>query len=111
MTGAVYGPDSICRFEGLDSIRIRIYYTYMKTKLTLSIDPQITHRAKHLAKQRGMSLSSLVEKELSEVLEEGSASEMKMSFSQRWAGKLVLNDKQTERAKKLRSKYGLDEFV
>jgi|SRR5665213_3128410 len=43
------------------------YNTYMTTKLTLSLDPAVIARAKRYAKQRGVSVSAMVETYLAAV--------------------------------------------
>jgi hypothetical protein len=43
------------------------YNTYMTTKLTLSLDPAVITRAKRYAKQRGVSVSAMVETYLAAV--------------------------------------------
>ncbi len=43
------------------------YNTYVPTKLTLSLDPAVITRAKRYAKQRGVSVSAMVETYLAAV--------------------------------------------
>jgi hypothetical protein len=43
------------------------YNTYVTTKLTLSLDPAVITRAKRYAKQRGVSVSAMVETYLAAV--------------------------------------------
>ncbi len=43
------------------------YNTYVTTKLTLSLDPAVITRAKRYAKQRGVSISAMVETYLAAV--------------------------------------------
>ena len=45
------------------------YYTYV-SKLTLSVDPAVIARAKRYAKQRGVSVSKMVETYLASVSEQ-----------------------------------------
>ena len=54
----------------------------MKRKLTISVDAELIRRAKHHAAARGVSLSSLVETSLRELVREGDP-----SFASRWRGK------------------------
>lgn len=79
----------------------------MKTKLTLTIDPRVTHRAKQVAKKNGVSLSSMVEKVLAEATGLSQTSSPEPSFSERWRGKMEITDETSPRAQKWRSKYGL----
>lgn len=54
----------------------------MKKKLTITIDDSVLPRAKRYARQRGVSLSSLIEASLREM-----AAEQGPSFSKRWRGR------------------------
>ena len=80
----------------------------MKSRLTLTIDPQVMHRAKVYARSRNQSLSSLVEDFLSDM--DGSKGDEKPSetFSSRWEGKLKVVPKDEDRFKYLSKKYGLE---
>lgn len=55
----------------------------MKQKLTITVDTDVLPRAKHYARSRGVSLSSLVEESL-----RGLVGEDAPSFSSRWRGQL-----------------------
>jgi hypothetical protein len=81
----------------------------MKTKLTLTIDPRVTHSAKQVAKKNGVSLSSMVEKVLAEATGLSHPSETSSSFSQRWRGQMQLKENDSLRAQKLRAKHGLSQ--
>lgn len=74
----------------------------MKTKLTITIDRDLVPRAKRYARRRGVSLSSLIERALEEMTEgEGS-----VSFVDRWRGSMALSERDDERYRQLREKYG-----
>ena len=81
----------------------------MKTRITLTIDPRVSHRAKQLARQRNTSVSGLVEQFLREATmgeSEADAQEKgSPSFSERWAGKVRLATKSDPRFRRLKSKY------
>ena len=77
----------------------------MKNRITLTLDPVISHRAKLLARQRGVSLSSMVERLLAK---ETSAESGQSAFSTRWKGRMRISDGGNEpRHMKLSRKYGL----
>lgn len=79
---------------------------HMKTRITLTIDPAVSHRAKEVARREGVSLSSMVEKMLADV--SGiSETPSKPCFTERWRGRMTLRPPQDERARKLREKYDL----
>jgi hypothetical protein len=79
----------------------------MKTRITLTIDPAISHRAKQLARQRNTSVSGLVEQFLRDATAQGPSVGKAGAppFSVRWAGKLKLAVRNSPRNRKLRSKY------
>jgi len=77
----------------------------MKTKLTLTIDRGISHRAKSLARRQGSSLSQLVENLLAEKTETSFRSPTKAPFSKRWAGRMKVSVKEDARSQKLKKKY------
>jgi hypothetical protein len=82
----------------------------MKSRLTLTVDPHVTHAAKRAARLRNKSLSALVEDLLREVsmVDSGIAPESKQSFSERWAGQLKLDRKEDDiRFQALAEKYDL----
>jgi len=80
----------------------------MKGRITLTVDPQVSHRAKDVARSHGMSLSALVEKLLSEA-SGPSPKERHRSFSQRWKGRMKLATPIDQRAARLHAKYNLSE--
>ena len=78
----------------------------MKSRLTLTVDPRVSHRAKDVARRRGMSLSAMVE----QLLEEAAEPQLvkpRSCFSQRWRGKMQLSEPVDARAAKLHAKYKL----
>ena len=70
----------------------------MKTKLTVSIDVDLIPKAKLYAKGMGISLSSLIERDLMRDLAN------KVSFTQQWSGKLVSAAKDEPRYNRLMRK-------
>ena len=75
----------------------------MKAKLTLTVDQSLVPRAKRYARSRGVSLSSLVEAALSEMI----ATKEARSFSDRWRGSLELAQRDDDaRFRALLEKYG-----
>lgn len=82
----------------------------MKTRLSLTVDPQVTHRAKRVARHRKQSLSAMVEDLLREAADSGGrgrARSVSRPFSERWAGRLKLESKDEPRFKHLAKKYRL----
>ncbi|MCC5843191.1 MAG: hypothetical protein JJU05_02960 [Verrucomicrobia bacterium] len=79
----------------------------MKTRITLTIDPGVSHRAKEVARREGVSLSAMVEKMLLEV-SRMSENPARPSFSERWRGRMVLKQPRDTHTKKLHEKYGLE---
>jgi len=78
----------------------------MKTRMTLTIEPEISHRAKAFARSKGTSLSGLVESLLAR--EAGIVtSEKNISFGKKWAGSLQLASKSEARFDSLTERYGL----
>ena len=73
----------------------------MKKKLTITLDADILPMAKRYASMRGVSLSSLIEQSLRDILDE----EDKASFSSRWRGQFQPAQRQTCRYDRLSSKY------
>ncbi len=72
----------------------------MKEKLNLTIEKSLIPRSKAYARSKGISVSTLVEKLLRNVTDEN-----KESFSQRWAGKFSVLEREDERYKKLKERY------
>jgi hypothetical protein len=78
----------------------------MKMRMTLTIEPEISHRAKAFARSKGTSLSGLVESLLAR--EAGmTTSEKKISFGKKWAGRLQLAAKNEARFDSLKERYGI----
>lgn len=77
----------------------------MKDRVTLTLDPAVTHRAKSAARARGMSFSGLVESLLA--METGGAAEGDEPFHRKWVGKLKLAEREGPRFEYLRRKYQL----
>lgn len=80
----------------------------MKTRITLTVDPKVSHRAKDVARRQGISLSALVEKLLAEA-SDPPQKEHRTSFSQRWKGRMRLVASADKRAARLKVKYNLPE--
>lgn len=78
----------------------------MKTRITLTVDPKVSHRAKDVARRQGLSLSALVEKLLAEVSGPPDK-ERRNSFAQRWKGRMQLKTPESGRAARLHAKYNL----
>ena len=53
----------------------------MKTKLTITVDPEVVPVAKRYARSRGVSLSSLIEGALKEMVRDEAP-----SFTEQWRG-------------------------
>lgn len=74
----------------------------MKTKLTITVDEGLVPRAKQYARERGVSLSSLIEAALERITSSADST----SFSERWRGSMTLSEKGDDRYRALRDKYG-----
>jgi post-segregation antitoxin (ccd killing protein) len=72
----------------------------MKTKLTVTIDRELLPRAKRYAREKGVSLSSLIEDALRNLGEAGGT-----PFAERWRGRFVPADRDDERYRALADKY------
>ena len=79
----------------------------MKSRITLTIDPAVSHRARTVARSRGKSLSSLVESLLARETSDTPHQKSDQSFSSRWAGKMKLAEKSEPLFAKLKEKYKL----
>ena len=79
----------------------------MKTRITLTIDPKISFKAKTVAREKGTSLSALVEELLASVSGMETPDET-IAFSEKWRGKVQLREGNDTRLDKLKSKYALD---
>ncbi|MCB0277146.1 MAG: hypothetical protein KDI06_20180, partial [Calditrichaeota bacterium] len=82
------------------------WYTHkeaeLKTRLNLTIDEELIPRSKAYARQRGKSLSELVETLLKAALTGEEA-----LFTAKWSGQLKLEDLTDPRGEKLKDRYGL----
>ena len=72
----------------------------MKQKLTITIDGELVPMAKRYARSRGVSLSSLIETELRELVS-GEA----RSFASRWRGEFEPAEREDPRYEELARKY------
>lgn len=72
----------------------------MKQKLTITVDAELLPAARHRARSRGVSLSSLVERPLRET-----AGEQAPSFASRWRGKFQPARRQDPRYDALAKRY------
>jgi hypothetical protein len=72
----------------------------MKTKLTVTVDRDLIPVAKQMARERGVSLSSIIEGALRQMTEP-----LAPTFSQRWKGAFEWTDREDPRARALREKY------
>lgn len=72
----------------------------MKAKLTVTIDEDLIPMAKARARQEGLSLSRLIERELRQL-----TSEDEPTFSQRWRGRFRLAGRKDERYAALARKH------
>lgn len=73
----------------------------MKTKLTVTIDRDLLPRAKRYARERGVSLSELIEAQLRSVSESAD----RPSFAARWRGAFKPADRDDPRYEALARKY------
>jgi hypothetical protein len=64
---------------------------HMKSRLTVTLDPEVIRIAKVVARVRGTNVSALIEELLRHAAAESSPKPPK-TFSQRWKGKFVLRD-------------------
>jgi len=80
---------------------------HMKSRVTLTINPEVRHLAKREAKRRNMSLSAMIETLLHEATSNHRAAISSASFSQRWQGKLKLENRSDRRFAHLAKKYEL----
>ncbi len=78
---------------------------HMKTRVTLTLDPEVSHRGKLAARAQGTTFSGLVEQLLSK--ETVSSVKSRPSFRDRWEGKLVFSEKAGARMDHLKKKYQL----
>lgn len=73
----------------------------MKSKLTITVDRELVPRAKRYARQRGVSLSSLIEAALVEM----TGSEDGSDFVDTWRGRMTLAERDDDRYRALAEKY------
>ena len=73
----------------------------MKTKLTITVDRELVPKAKRVARERGVSLSSIIEGALREL----TAPDLP-TFSERWRGAFEWAEPTDAHAQALRDKYG-----
>lgn len=73
----------------------------MKTKLTVTIDRDVLPRAKRYARERGMSLSEIIEGSLRQLSSKGETP----SFSSRWRGQFEPVHRDDARFEALAKKY------
>ena len=72
----------------------------MKTKLTITVTAELLPAAKRYARARGVSLSSLVEQSLRDVV-----GQQTPSFAHRWRGRLQAGRRDDPRYQALARKY------
>lgn len=72
----------------------------MKKKLTITVDAEILPKAKRYARSRRVSLSSLIEQSLKEIVGENTS-----SFASRWRGQLEAARGDDSRYEALARKY------
>lgn len=78
-----------------------------KARLTFTLDPEVSHRAKAVARSRGQSLSSMVQTLLANEVGARVATAHTRPFSERWSGRMTLVKKHDERFLRLKHKHGL----
>jgi len=83
------------------------YIMSMKIRVTFTLDPDISHKAKAFARARKQSLSSLVQSLLTRELGASKPPAKTKSFSSRWAGTMKVADKTDERFLRLKTKHKL----
>lgn len=72
----------------------------MKAELTVTIDEELIPKVERLAREKGISLSELVEDSLRTVTENPEG-----SFSQRWRGQFQPADRDDERYRALANRF------
>jgi hypothetical protein len=82
------------------------YRMHVKTRVTLTLDPDVSHRGKLAARARGTTFSGLIEQLLTK--ETVSSSKTGAPFRDQWKGKLVLSKKTGPRMEHLKKKYQLE---
>jgi hypothetical protein len=91
--------------KGVDAYAWDFYRVPMKTRVTLALDPEVSHRGKLAARARGTTFPGLVEQLL--IKEPASSVKGPPSFGDRWQGKLVFSEKTGPRLDHLKKKYQL----
>lgn len=78
----------------------------MKSRVTITLDPEVVRKAKAVARARRTNLSALVEELLRQTTEHAAP---RPRFSRKWAGKLELreSDGRDELLEALKQRYGL----
>ncbi|MBU1116276.1 MAG: hypothetical protein KKE09_14200 [Bacteroidetes bacterium] len=76
--------------------------TKYKSKINLTINSKLIPKSKLFAEKHGKSVSQLVEELLTQAL-----SKENTNFTEKWLGKLSLNDEDNLRAKNLKERYQL----
>lgn len=71
--------------------------------LTITVDEELVPRAKQYARERGVSLSSMIEDALERITSTGGPAG---TFSARWRGSMALCQRDGERYRALVDKYG-----
>ena len=77
----------------------------MKTRVTLTLDPEVSHRGKLAARARGTTFSGLVEQLLG--AHAPRKNKANLPFQAKWKGKLTLAKKSEARMDYLKDKYQL----
>ena len=72
----------------------------MKTKLTVTVDSDVVPAAKRYARSRGVSLSSVIEASLKELVQDEDP-----SFTERWRGQFRAASRDEPRYEALARKY------
>jgi Family of unknown function (DUF6364) len=79
----------------------------MKSRVTITLDPNVVRQAKNVARERHTNLSALIEELLKQTAQANVAP--RRSFTQKWAGKLTLReDKKDELLKAIKTRHGLE---
>jgi predicted CopG family antitoxin len=68
----------------------------MKSRVTITIDSDLLRQAKRMARDRKISLSEIIEDLLKHNKDQSHASNKKVSFSNKWLGKLELRKTQND---------------
>ena len=72
----------------------------MKTKLTITVESDVVPAAKRYARGRGVSLSSIIEASLKEIVQDADP-----SFTERWRGQFRAASRDDPRYEALARKY------